>query len=106
MTSESEPLSSENENREETRRATVLYSGRVQGVGFRYVTSRLAKRFELTGYVRNLSDGRVRLVAEGPADQIARCLEVIATEMKPFIRNVQVVDSPATGEFESFGIRF
>lgn len=106
MSSENGPLSSENEKSDEPRRVTVLYSGRVQGVGFRYVSSRIARRFELTGHVRNLPDGRVHLVAEGPVDRIRRCLEAIAAEMKPFLRDAQVVYSQATGEFESFGVRF
>lgn len=106
MASDREPLASENRTAGEPRRVSVLYTGRVQGVGFRYISSRVARRFELTGFVRNQSDGSVRLVAEGPSEQIERCLDVIAAEMKPFIRDAQVVYSPATGEFESFSIRF
>lgn len=40
----------------------VFYSGRVQGVGFRYETKQLAAGFEVTGWVRNLTDGRVELL--------------------------------------------
>src|SRR5471030_2081507 len=47
------------------RRMKVFYSGRVQGVGFRYTARTVAAGFEITGYVRNLPDGRVELVAEG-----------------------------------------
>ena len=43
----------------------ILYEGRVQGVGFRYTTKSVANGFEVTGTVRNLTDGRVELVAEG-----------------------------------------
>ena len=43
----------------------VLFQGHVQGVGFRYATHGLAQRFAVAGYVRNLADGRVELVAEG-----------------------------------------
>jgi acylphosphatase len=43
----------------------VLYSGNVQGVGFRYTVKTVATGFEVTGTVRNLADGRVELVAEG-----------------------------------------
>ena len=44
------------------KRATVFYSGRVQGVGFRYTAREIACGYELTGYVRNLDDGRVELI--------------------------------------------
>ena len=44
---------------------TVFYSGRVQGVGFRYAVKSLTPGFEVTGTIRNLADGRVELVAEG-----------------------------------------
>jgi len=106
MAADHEPLSSENGTTSETRRVTVNYTGRVQGVGFRYLSSRIAKRLELTGFVRNQPDGSVRFVAEGSVEQIERCLDLIAAEMKPFIRNAQVVYSPATGEFKSFSVRF
>jgi acylphosphatase len=43
----------------------IIYSGHVQGVGFRYTAKAEAAGFEVTGTVRNLSDGRVELVAEG-----------------------------------------
>jgi acylphosphatase len=41
----------------------VFYSGRVQGVGFRYTTKKIAAEFDVTGWVHNLPDGRVELVA-------------------------------------------
>jgi acylphosphatase len=46
-------------------RMCVLYSGDVQGVGFRYAAKSVATGFEVTGTVRNLADGRVELIAEG-----------------------------------------
>ncbi|MEM6551435.1 MAG: acylphosphatase [Planctomycetota bacterium] len=52
-------------------RQTIHFTGRVQGVGFRFTTARLAQRDpRLAGTVENLPDGRVRLVAEGPRDAI------------------------------------
>src|SRR5438552_1157467 len=47
-----------------------LYSGRVQGVGFRYTVKTAASGFEVTGLVRNLRDGRVELMAEGLRDEL------------------------------------
>lgn len=49
----------------------VFYAGRVQGVGFRYTARRVAAGFEVAGYVRNLPDGRVELVASGDAGEVA-----------------------------------
>ena len=48
----------------------IHYSGRVQGVGFRYTVRSLASRTAVTGFVKNLPDGRVQLVVEGPPDEI------------------------------------
>ena len=48
----------------------ILYSGRVQGVGFRYTVRTLATGYEVTGTVRNLPDGRVELTAEGRENEL------------------------------------
>ena len=56
----------------------VVYSGRVQGVGFRYSTARIARRHPVTGYVRNQPDGTVELVVVGPADAVDAFLDEIA----------------------------
>lgn len=48
----------------------VFYEGRVQGVGFRYTARRVAAGFDVAGYVRNLADGRVELVASGDEDEV------------------------------------
>jgi len=56
----------------------VLYSGRVQGVGFRYTVKRIATGFEVTGWVRNLPDGRVELQAMSPeTDELEAFLEAV-----------------------------
>ncbi len=49
---------------------TVFYSGRVQGVGFRYTVKSITPGFEVTGTIRNLADGRVELVAEGAREEL------------------------------------
>jgi len=54
----------------ETVRASAVISGRVQGVAFRYYTVDEATALGLSGWVRNLPDGRVELVAEGPRDRV------------------------------------
>ena len=56
-------------------RKTIYYSGRVQGVGFRWTTRRIACEYDVTGYVMNLPDGRVELAVEGPAKVVKRSEE-------------------------------
>jgi acylphosphatase len=87
-------------------RRTTHFSGHVQGVGFRYTVQDLARQFPLVrGYVRNLADGRVQMVAEGEEADIARLIERIGEKMEGFIRDRIDVDAPATGEFKDFAVR-
>ncbi|HEX3715709.1 MAG TPA: acylphosphatase [Trebonia sp.] len=56
-------------------RRRLLISGRVQGVFFRDTCRRLAGQYGVNGWVRNLADGRVEAVFEGPAEDVARLVE-------------------------------
>jgi len=83
----------------------VFYSGRVQGVGFRYTVKTTATGFELTGTIRNLLDGRVELNAEGARDELEMFRQAIRDAgMGGFIRDEQVAWTSATGEFRGFEI--
>lgn len=84
----------------------VYFRGRVQGVGFRYTTRRIASRFQVAGYVRNLPDGRVLVVAEGATDELDRFFEAIRAYLGNYIRDAAETVSPATGRFDGFEIRF
>lgn len=86
-------------------RREVLFAGRVQGVGFRYTTRNIAGRFAVTGYVQNLPDGRVRLIAEGAPDEVERFVDAVSAEMAQYIRGVQQSSADATGEFAAFEVR-
>ena len=86
------------------KRYEVFYAGRVQGVGFRANARHLARRFAVTGFVRNLPDGRVQLVAEGEAAEIERLLEAIDESMAGNIVSAPRMVLPATGEFAAFSI--
>ena len=88
------------------QRREIHYSGRVQGVGFRYTVRSLAARTEVTGFVRNLRDGRVELVVEGSPEQIERLLAGIQSELGRYVANAQESTAAASGEFEGFDIRF
>ena len=83
-------------------RCEVFYSGRVQGVGFRWNACSLARGFAVTGFVRNLPDGRVQLVVEGNRGEVERLLAGIADSMSGNIRQTELAESPATGEFTAF----
>lgn len=86
-------------------RWTVLFEGTVQGVGFRYTSRSCARGFQVTGYVRNMRDGRVELVAEGREDELQRFVDAIQDRMGGYIRGREVIPGPATGEFDGFGVR-
>jgi len=75
----------------------VLYSGRVQGVGFRYTVQHLAERFPIAGYVRNLPSGEVELVAEGPAEPVDGFLAAVAARMAGYIEQAAVREAMPAG---------
>lgn len=83
-------------------RCEVHYSGRVQGVGFRWNACNIARGFAVTGFVRNLRDGRVQLVAEGTRGEVERLLAAIADSMAGNIQHAETVVSRATGEYRDF----
>ena len=85
-------------------RLEALFEGRVQGVGFRYHTCKVACEFEVSGFVENLPDGRVRLVAEGSPAETDAFLDEVRDQLSHFIKNVATdirpVPSPAFKGFE------
>ena len=89
-----------------SERREVYYSGRVQGVGFRFTVRSIATRFGVTGFVQNLRDGRVQLVAEGHADDLRRLLDAVDAEMGHCITEKRQQIAPTSGRFQTFEIRF
>jgi acylphosphatase len=86
-------------------RMHIFYSGRVQGVGFRYTVKTVASGFEVVGIVRNLIDGRVELVGEGPREELEAFQKAIREAgLEHFIRDEKVTWSEATSEFRGFEI--
>ena len=84
----------------------VLYSGRVQGVGFRYTAKRIASGFEVTGWVKNLPDGRVELQAmSGDADELEAFLSAIQeSDLGGLIKEQAVRAVPALVGIRGFSI--
>jgi acylphosphatase len=85
-------------------RRRVLYSGDVQGVGFRYTTLGIAAGHAVTGLVRNLRDGRVEVVAEGSSAAVEAFLAEVAQTMARHIDHVEADRGTPTGEWDSFVI--
>ncbi len=89
------------------RRIEVYVEGVVQGVGFRYFTRRVARELGVKGYVKNLPDGRVFIVAEGDEGQIEKFLSMIRKGPPlAIVKKVHVAEAEAKGEFEDFTIRY
>jgi acylphosphatase len=83
----------------------VVYSGRVQGVGFRYTVKTIVAGYEAAGTVRNLPDGRVELVAEGGRDELEAFRRAIReSELGHFIEHEEVQWAEAAGGFRGFEI--
>jgi acylphosphatase len=87
------------------QRITVCFSGHVQGVGFRYTAHSIARRYRVTGYVRNLADGRVELVAEGERPETDAFLLEVRERFFNHIRDERRDNGPATGEYGGFEIQ-
>lgn len=88
-------------------RAHVFYSGRVQGVGFRYTAESIAHRLRLSGWVKNLQDSRVELVCEGPKENIDSLLsEIQCGGMGRYITKVDCRWEEPTQEFKDFRVEF
>ena len=89
------------------KRMQVFFSGTVQGVGFRFTAERLARRFSVTGFVRNLDDGRVEVTAEGSEKPLVEFLTAIRESgMKLYIRDVEAHWSSAEECFNRFSITY
>ncbi len=89
------------------KRMQVFFSGTVQGVGFRFTAERLAQRFSVSGFVRNLDDGRVEVVAEGEETALVNFLTAIRESgMKDYIRDVEAHWSDAQDTFTGFRIAY
>lgn len=83
----------------------ILYSGKVQGVGFRYTTKNVALGYEVTGQVRNLPDGRVELIAEGNEAELEAFQQGIRESgLGHFIASEELCWEDPQGRFRGFEI--
>ncbi len=82
-----------------------LISGEVQGVGYRFFAQRVAARHQVVGYVRNLPDGRVEALAEGPRDSVEAFKHDLATGPTfAEVENIEELTIEPTGSYSSFRI--
>jgi acylphosphatase len=86
-------------------RAIFYFSGRVQGVGFRFLTNEIAKKFDVRGTVENCNDGRVKVVVEAESNEIDGFSEAIRASMLGKIKHMDRFDSEPSNEFENFSVR-
>jgi acylphosphatase len=85
--------------------ATVFFTGHVQGVGFRYTTLQVAKEFEVTGYVKNLPDGRVQLEAEGRQADVEAFIAAVDERMHGLVRKAERTTATRAPLFSGFTIK-
>jgi acylphosphatase len=83
----------------------VHYTGHVQGVGFRATAAHFAKRFSVTGWVRNLHNGQVELLVEGPDAEVHCYLSMVRDYFEDQIHDQDTEPVPVTGKFEGFEVR-
>ena len=87
-------------------RRIAYFNGNVQGIGFRYTACQIAKDHAVAGYVKNLLDGRVEIIAEGLPQDVDRFVANVEQIMKSYIEFTTSTDSTATAEYASFGIAY
>ena len=85
---------------------SIKVIGKVQGVGFRFTAHRIARRYDLVGFVRNLPNGSVEMLAQGVASDIQNCLDDISENFTGHIRDTKIEDAAADNSLNEFVITF
>jgi len=87
--------------------AHIIVSGRVQGVGYRYFVMRLARKYRLTGWVRNLMTGEVEIEIEGNRGLIESMIQALWTgNAWAAVRNIQTTWESFSGKYKAFDIKY
>ncbi len=84
----------------------VYYTGRVQGVGFRFTAEAIANQVGVSGWVKNLRDGGVEVVAEGEETILKDFLDKISQYFSRYIQEADVQWGEASGQFKDFALKF
>ena len=86
------------------KQAQIIFNGNIQGVGFRFTTRTFAKECGVTGWVKNLPDGKVEILAEGEENGIHKLCDLLEVQFEGFIRGKQIKFSNASGKFKDFQV--
>ena len=84
----------------------VIFKGHVQGVGFRYTCRDLASRSSVTGFVRNLPDGTVEMLAQGTPAEIQALIEEIQDHFNGYLRDTRTTERPVDPRYADFRIAY
>ena len=84
----------------------IVFSGRIQGVGFRFTALNIANRCGLTGYVRNLPDGDVEMLAQGTAEMIDNCIRDLQDSFVGTISHIDIGEATPNPKLTDFRITF
>ena len=84
----------------------IIFSGSVQGIGFRFTAFNIANQYQLTGFVRNLPDGTVEMLAQGNPDDIANCIRDIQESFTGYITDTNIEDAAPNPQYKTFKITF
>ena len=87
-------------------RIRVVYSGRVQGVGFRWQVNQVSVGFAVTGFVRNLQDGTVELLVEGDSSEVRGMIEAVEEKLKDYWNSKVADERPGDPHYEGFSIDY
>ncbi len=84
----------------------IIFSGSVQGIGFRFTAFNIANQYQLTGFVRNLPDGTVEMFAQGNPGDITNCIRDIQDSFTSYITDTTIEDATPNPQFKTFKITF
>jgi len=89
------------------KRYHLIVSGRVQAVLYRDFTRREAEKLDISGYVKNLPNGDVEIIAEGSEENLKKFVSVCKKgPLMAFVKNIEINDETATNEFDDFDVRY
>ena len=84
----------------------IIFTGRVQGIGFRVTALDTANRLNLVGTVRNLPNGTVEMMAQGPVQNIDDCIRNIEQSLESYIKQTKIEEIPLNPQYKDFRITF
>ncbi|MFA5200143.1 MAG: acylphosphatase [Candidatus Omnitrophota bacterium] len=84
----------------------IFYSGKVQGIGFRYAVLEIAIQEKVSGWVKNLKDSRVEVIIEGSQASLDNFLEKVSSKFSNYIEDTAIEELPAGLRFQDFKIKF